>query len=171
MHLFLIKTYYKMFFLITHVLIGKYYPSLVTQFLIGCTCYMLSFLIIKDTIFDSDNFDQYKYYVLTLAAIDVTFIFCKTKSHVNAEKLSNKHVEPKPKIIKKENDPKTNNMYTVTLTSEINDFRIIHDSSLSDSNVKKSMFSTSDENTEDKKVDLKKLSETSTLDKLSEIPN
>ena len=79
-----------MFFLVTHILIGKYYPSLFTQFIIGCTCYILSFLIIKDVITDI-NFESCKYYVLALFAMDASFMIYKIKSN-NSQNIDNPQI-------------------------------------------------------------------------------
>ena len=67
-----------MFFSITSILIGKYYPSLITQFIIGCSCYILSFFIIKDVI-SNDCLDEYKYYILSLIIVDISFLVYNVK--------------------------------------------------------------------------------------------
>ena len=134
-----------MFFLITHILIGKYYPSLVTQFIIGCTCYILSFFIIKDII-DEESFNECKYYVLSLIIADVIFIVYKTKSRINISAIKQfpNHIVKENKVENFTTDLKTGSTHSVTLSSEINDFKITHDLSITDPNDENSMFSTSD---------------------------
>ena len=134
-----------MFFLITHIIIGKYYPSLFTQFIIGCSCYVLSFLILKDMI-SSETFDQYKYYAVSLVAVDTAFMVYKAQS-----KSTSKHTINQDEIIESDKKPentstdlRTNSLPSVTLSSEINDYKITHDLSTSDEN-NYDLFSTSDE--------------------------
>ncbi len=136
-----------MFFLITHLLIGKYYPSVITQFIIGCTCYILIFFIIKDII-NSDCIKQYKYYALSLIAVDASFIVYKTKCQMDSTKPIQPYqsVQLENKTENTSTDLKTGSIHSVTLSSELNDFRITHDLSLSDGDINNnSMFSTSDE--------------------------
>ncbi|XWV26061.1 hypothetical protein QJ857_gp1019 [Tupanvirus soda lake] len=152
-----------MFFLITHILIGKYYPSLITQFIIGCTCYILSFLIIKDII-SAQCFEQYKYYALSLIAVDTSFIIYKAKCSMNETKevqpFQTIEIENKPENTT--SDIRTGSLQSITLSSELNDFKITHDLSLSEPDNEDSMFSTSDEKSEEKEIDPAKLSATST---------
>ena len=146
--LFLINIYYKMFFLVTHILIGKYYPNLITQFIIGCSFYVISFLIIKD-ILTGCNYNQYKYYALALIVIDASFLIFKTKSKIDSQKPK-EATEAFDFIKKTDNttsDLKTGTIQSVSLSSEINDYRITHDLSLSDD--VSSIFS----NTEEKSVE------------------
>lgn len=156
MQLFLTKRYYKMFFLITHILIGKYYPSLMTQFIIGCTCYVLSFFIIKDII-NNEFFEQYKYYALFLIVVDTTFIIYETKCNMNEEKTIKKfqNIQMDKKFDNVSTDIKNENSFSITLSSEMEDFKITHDLSLSESENENLFFSNSDEKNE-KKIDIKK---------------
>lgn len=139
-----------MFFLITNIVIGKYYPNLVTQIIIGCTCYVLSFFIIKDVI-DNESFNEYKYYILSLIAADFVFIAYKAKNCVNANSTKQFHqnIMKENKIDNTTSEQKTGSMYSVSLSSEINDFRITHDLSFSESNEENSMFSSSNEKSND----------------------
>jgi hypothetical protein len=162
--LFLIKKYYKMFFLFTHMLIGKYYPSLITQFIIGCICYFLTFLIIRDII-NNNCIEQYKYYALLLIAVDTSFIIYKAKCQIDSTKMvqpyetdkSNNNNDNTTTDLKTGNfrtgSFQTASFHSVSLSSEINDFKITHDLSLSESNNDNTMFSTSDEKSAEKSVD------------------
>ena len=143
-----------MFFLIAHVLIGKYYPSLITQFIIGCTFYILTFFIIKDII-DADSIEQYKYYALSLIAIDASFIIYKSRCQTDTTKTVQPQqiIEPNNKIENITTDLKTGTLQSISLSSEINDYRITHDLSLSESGNDNSMFSTSDEKINNTKTD------------------
>lgn len=137
-----------MFFLITHILINKYYPSLVTQFIIGLSIFVVSFLIIKD-IFSDYSFDQYKYYVLILVAIDIVFLVYLVKFKNDPQKTT-KSTEAIEFIKKTENtstDLRTGTLRSVSLSSEINDYRVGHDFSVSDDG-KESIFSNSEESPE-----------------------
>lgn len=133
-----------MFFLITHILIGKYYPSLFTQFIIGCTFYVLSILIIKD-IFSGNCYEEYKYQALFLVAIDASFLLYKAKTTIHSKKTnkSPQFTEKETSIEQLSTDLKSGSIQSVTLSSEINDFKITHSISL-ESEEKNSMFSTSD---------------------------
>lgn len=154
---FLMEKYYRMFFLTTNILIGKYYPNLFTQFIIGCACYILSFLIIKDII-TLDNYKQYKYHVLCLIVIDTSYLIYLTnrKRHVQNINTQYEKIEPNQKLENISTDLKTGSMPSITLSSEINDVRITHDLSLSD-NQKNSIFSTSDEKPQEEDKPAEKL--------------
>lgn len=164
-----------MFFLITHILIGKYYSNIFTQFIIGCVLYVVSALIIHDIVSEK-TYQQYKYYALFLIAADTTFIIYKAKTSpktkekekikdgilenssdlknsTNSENIKNienmeniandsTNVENPKKLIA---SGRNENMQTLTLSSEIDDFKIVHDLSLSESDNKNSIFSTSNE--------------------------
>ena len=140
-----------MFFLMTYILIGKYYPKITTQFVIGCVCYILSFFIINDMI-ESETSDKYKGHIISLIAIDAGFLLYRYKyekktpvvisdinniNDINHDSIQNNV----PIVIKPRNDNKTTSIRDTTLSSEINDFRITHDSIFSETN---ELFSTSD---------------------------
>lgn len=130
------------------MLVGKYYPNLVTQFIIGCSFYVVSFLMVRD-ICTGCNFDQYKYYILSLIIIDASFLFFKTKSTITSQKNS-EPAEPFDFVKMTENissDLKTGSIQSISLSSEINDYKITHDISLSDNS---SIFSNSDEKISEK---------------------
>lgn len=139
-----------MFFLTTHILIGKYYPNLLTQFIIGCTFYIVSFFIIKDVISD-DCFDQYKYYIISLISADALFMLYKIKSyrdnqkHNKSESFAN-HAKPNNSTA---TDTKTTGIHSATLTSEMYDIKITHDLSTQDPNNENNIFSTSDEKSDE----------------------
>ncbi len=59
-----------MFFLMSHIIVNKYYPGISSQIIIGCICYILFFLIMSDLLSD-DICEQYRYYIYTVAIIDV----------------------------------------------------------------------------------------------------
>lgn len=136
-----------MFFLITNITIGKYYPNLFTQLVLGCICYIISFLFLKDFI-SCETYDKYKYYALCLIIIDSSYLFYKSKTK---EKIINNNNRNVPTV---KSEPETNtasdksfDLYSTT-SSEVNDFKINHDLSTSSDNL--DMFSTSDEK-DDKK--------------------
>lgn len=133
-----------MFFLITHILIGKYYPNLFTQFIIGCTFYILSFIIIKDII-TNNIYEQYKCYILPLVTIDIIFLIYKTKTNLESKKISQqfKITDRKDNIIHSSTDFSNR---SITLSSEINNFKIVHDNS--EQTDKNSIFSISDNESE-----------------------
>lgn len=159
--LFLMKKYYKMFFLITHILIGKYYPNLFTQFIIGCTFYVLTYLIIKDII-PNIYHNQYKNYAITLIIADASFMIFRAKKKIDSKKI-NKQEEFNENKEKEQitTDLKTGSIHSITLSSEINDYKITHELSLSDSDIKKSIFSTSDEKSDINKNNSSNLSNSS----------
>ena len=128
-----------MFFLTTHVLIGKYYPKLLTQFIIGCTCYIITFFVFNEVSPD-DFFDNAKYYILTFIILDASFMIYKIKSLRDAQRQRQfRSFDPYTKN-NKLNDPQNSN---ITLTSEIHDIKITHEQSQHD--IENQMFSTSDE--------------------------
>ena len=136
-----------MFFLTTQVLIGKYYQNVFTQFIIGCTFYMLTFLIIKDII-SNNSFNEHKYYILILIIIDASYMIYKIKSYRDNQKRA--QLETLPYTNKPNNqtiaDVKKINDQSVTLSSEIYGIKITHDLSIQDpNNEKNQMFSSSDE--------------------------
>ena len=115
-----------MFFLITHIFIGKYYPNVVTQFIIGCICYVVSFLIISDVI-SHETYEQYKYYGLSLIGIDTAYLIYIGKT----QKSNNTIVQTiQPKTLTRTvsqtttNTTTSNNVSNISLSSEINDYKI-----------------------------------------------
>lgn len=111
----------------THIFIGKHYPNIVTQFIIGCICYIVSFLIIRDII-SIETYEQYKYYGLSLISIDTAYL-------VYVGKTENKKIEiptiqqqkPTIDLTQKNTDitsTKSNGISTITLSSEINDYKV-----------------------------------------------
>lgn len=146
-----LRKYYKMFFLITNIFIDKYYPSIITQFVIGCVFYILLFFIIKDII-SVDYINNYKYYALILVIVDFIFIIYKAKTSYDNIQVSSTFIDINPVNAKSNISSKGNsgtNTNTV-LSSDKDDFKIVHDLSLS-SDFDNSMFSTS--NTTDKSTD------------------
>ena len=125
-----------MFFLLSHILVGKYYPNFLTQLIIGCSFYVISFFIVKGVL-SKTSIEQLKYLALSAVAIDATFIIFRKR-----KKISNTPTESYSDF---ESDPNAHNLYEPTIFSEINDFRVMHD--FSDTNIPtdNSMFSTSDE--------------------------
>lgn len=125
-----------MFFLLSHILVGKYYPNFLTQLIVGCSFYVISFFIFKG-ILSKTCIEQLKYLALSAAAIDVTFIIFRKRKKINSI--------PMESYSDFESDPNAHNLYEPTIFSEINDFRVMHD--FSDTNIAtdNSMFSTSDE--------------------------
>ena len=152
--LFLSEKYYKMFFLMTNLVVRKYYSRIVTQFIIGCTCYIVIFFIIKDLI--SENiYEKYKYYVLFLIIVDTMFLLYS----IRTSPIKQINTQPQEKFTVKtisENiisDTQNENTPNLTLSSEINDFKITHDITLSDTMNNTSLFSTSEsDNDPNKKV-------------------
>jgi hypothetical protein len=67
-----------MFFLLTNISIGKYYPDIMTQFILGVVCYAIVFFILKDFI-TAKNYEAYKYYLGTAIIIDTTFLLYQYK--------------------------------------------------------------------------------------------
>lgn len=163
-----------MFFLITNITIGKYYNHFLTQFIVGCVFYTITFFIIKDLI-SATTFEKYKYYFLSIVGIDVSYLVYKynttpkslhmLKKHIDVPTVSKQPTLPQSpiesKMEKVTNDLKceppskssTSNTYSdlsIDLSSEINDYKVSHDISSEESTA--SLFSTSDE--DDKKLDI-----------------
>lgn len=117
-----------MFFLIAHIFIGKYYPNVITQFIIGCICYVISFLIVRDII-SIETYEQYKYYGLAMISIDTAYLVYTGKSQ-NSKKTVKSIIEHKIPIVNTTQNTidvtstKSNSAPTVTLSSEINDYRV-----------------------------------------------
>jgi hypothetical protein len=115
---------------------------------------VLSFFIIKDII-SNNCFEQYKYQVLSLIAIDASFLMYKAKCKMGLQKINKmeKFIEQESESEQISSNLKTASIPSITLSSEINDFKITHDLSLSESENENSMFSTSDEKKLDNKND------------------
>lgn len=130
---------------------GKYYANLLTQFIIGCSCYILAFFIIKDII-GGTCFDEYKYYIMLLIAIDTCFIIYKAKCKIGSTKqiVENVEINFDTKAEQTTTDGGTANIHSGTLMSEINDFKITHDLTISDN--ESSIFSTSDEKSDENNI-------------------
>jgi hypothetical protein len=126
--------------------IYKYYPSMLTQFIIGCTCYVISFFIIKDII-SLSIYEKYKYHIMALLMIDTSFLLYK---HVYPKKNSkifgnNANVITSPtRISEVTSDIKTTSQQSISFVSEIDDFKITHDISSSDTDYELFSSSTSD---------------------------
>lgn len=67
-----------MLFLIINLTIGRYYPHIVTQFIIGCVMYIFLLFILSDYISGS-IYEKYKYHALLLLTFDVGFLIYKAK--------------------------------------------------------------------------------------------
>ena len=141
-----------MFFLLSHILVGKYFPNFLTQLIIGCSFYIISLYIVRD-ILSKTNIDQLKYLALSAAIIDVTFIIFRRRKKfdsVPAELCDNFESNPNPNA----RDP-----FESTILSEINDFKVVHDFCDTDVVTDNSMFSTSDEKPVEEKPVEEKLEE------------
>ena len=165
-----------MFFLITNITIGKYYNHFLTQFIVGCVFYTITFFIIKDLISNA-TFEKYKYYFLAVVGIDASYLVYKYNTTPKSLHMLKKNIEApivkqpiqsqnsspiESKIEKITNDPKceppskssTSNNYSdlsIDLSSELNDYRVTHDISSEESTA--SLFSMTDED-EDKQKNL-----------------
>ena len=137
-----------MFFLITHILINKHHPNLATQFIIGCTCYVVLFLIVQER-FGWDRIEPYKYYILALIAIDVSFLVYQTKIEMRSRRQVETHIMIEP-VGRTDTDsmisrsPTTCSLHSSTLSSEIDDYKISHDLDLTSDDAL-TMFSTSED--------------------------
>lgn len=139
-----------MFFLITHIITSKYYPSLLTQFIIGCSFYTVSFFILKD-ILTPEMINKYKYYVISLFAIDISYIYLKSKSGDNKIVSTKQYYYTDPINMTENNSTDfitIDNLNSSTLTSEINDYKVKHDLSLTETG--DSIFALSDEHHDNK---------------------
>lgn len=107
----------------THWVLAQYYPSLVTQIIIGCTCYIILLFAIKDFI---NDYDSLMYYALALVLLDVSFLISVIHKKQPVYHLSlqlNQNIQPDQ------------------IESSETDYRITHDLTLTDTNT--SIFSTS----------------------------
>ena len=133
-----------MFFLGTYILIDKYYPNLLIQFIVGCVCYIFAFFIIKDMI-SEDFFEEYKCYIVSLITIDAIFMIYKIKSFKDNQNKIYTLMNPLTKQDNLQND---------NLSSEINDYKITHESSGQETDNENHLFSTSEEKPENIKYNL-----------------
>lgn len=130
-----------MFFLIVHTITGKYYPNFLTQFILGCVCYIFFFFIIKDLITDF-NYDKYKYYIISLIMVDLILLVYLTRGAKKAS-LFNK-IENKNSTKIYYNRSQNNTLsYDLSEISDENDYKVTHD--LSSSENLYNIFSTTDE--------------------------
>lgn len=134
-----------MFFLLTNISIGKYYPDIMTQFILGVVCYAIVFFILKDFI-TVKNYEAYKYYLGTAIIIDTTFLLYQYKynsiktigdqnpiqsisidaSNTQKDPIQEEIIVP---LINKENINKSAIVteLDVSFSSDINDYKISHD--------------------------------------------
>jgi hypothetical protein len=115
-----------MFFLLTNTFINKYYPSLVTQLIISFVCYVLLILIIKDVI-QVDNISDCKYYIMIFIIVDGSYLLYfvnKTKKISSYQKFINK--DDKDEKIEDISDTKSTNLKSISLSSEMYDYKINH---------------------------------------------
>jgi len=147
------------------MIIGKYYPKFFTQFIIGCSCYVITFIILKDFI-SKRTYEKYKYYILSLIAVDISYLIYQAKTSGAKEKNTqqNKNITdaktPEQSTTDAASSALTGNQahtgsaQSVTLSSEVNDFRVTHDLSSSDNNY--SLFSSENEKSENEKSENEK---------------
>lgn len=138
--LFLRNQYYKMFFLITHLLINKYYPNIALQFLIGFAFYAASFVILKDL---ADTcYEDYKHCLYLIIGADIVLITHKSKMSTKTKnKLLHFPNQAMPSI--------TNPYSDVQVTSsDVNDLKLNHHFNIEESNV--SLFSPQDPSSKEK---------------------
>lgn len=120
-----------MFFLLTHTSINKYYPNPLIQIIVGCILYLITFFIIKD-VFDAKSsfYSKYKYYLLILITLDIVYIIYITKQIMDANQVDkntfDKSLINKNRAVSTENRSTTYSDLTLN-TSELDDFKIIHD--------------------------------------------
>ena len=138
----------------TNITVGKYYPSLFTQFIIGCILYIFSFFMITDII-SSDSYQKYKYYIFILIIVDAAFLIYLAKYYKTTINNSNTENKTDQAIVQENTTtdntsqkPNSNSLYSPSLSSEINDIKITHDISSSDLD-NYNLFSTSDEEKKD----------------------
>jgi len=144
-----------MFFLTVHFIVDKYYPQIFSQFIIGVVCYIITYLILSEFI-SVATYNEYKYYLGSLVSIDLAYLIYIAKYQKNVQSSNIYHQEPNvmipPKISEEPQKllPSINNKldalrmechsgnnkllsptYSVSASanSEINDFKITHDSS------------------------------------------
>lgn len=138
-----------MFFLLTNISIGKYYPDIMTQFILGVVCYAIVFFILKDFI-TVKNYEAYKYYLGTAIVIDTTFLLYQYKYNsiktigdknpiqsISIDASNTPYGAPKDPIqkeiiiplVNKENINKSavTTELDVSFSSDINDYKISHD--------------------------------------------
>ena len=137
----------------TNIAVSKYYQSLLTQFIIGCILYIITFFIITD-ITSNNTYQKYKYYICVLIIVDAAFLVYLTKMYNqnknNNENNNNNMQKMQSDKIATSDTQNTsqkrssNSMYSPSLTSEMNDIRITHDISSSDLD-NFNLFSTSEE--------------------------
>lgn len=133
-----------MFFLLTHIFIGKHYPKLLTQFIVGCILYIISITLLLD-ITNKVLYDNYKYYIYGLICIDtIYFIYVNKNTNKNneqntetilSEKQKNSESEKKKSesdgISHSQNKSKISESILIS-SSDINDYKIEHIANTSD---------------------------------------
>ncbi len=131
------EDYYKMFFLVTNIIIGKYYPSIITQFIFGIVCYSASFFILRDIITDN-LYEEYKYCLGSLIMVDSLFILYQYKyNSVKKNIEENDKQDPSPKnVVMNTTEPvpksSMSEKFDISFSSDINDYKITHDLSPDD---------------------------------------
>lgn len=119
-------------------------------------------MILKDLIMDT-TCEKYKYHAFFLFVIDASYLAYRSKMSKNdpINVTYAKNIEPYKKSESTSTDPRSNSVYSLSLSSEINDYKITHDLSTSDADTY-SLFSTS-ENSDKKIVPIDKKEEQASI--------
>lgn len=125
----------------SYIFVSKYYPNIISQIIVALTCYILLYLIFIDP--NGKCFNKYKYYLVIILMLEAFFIVMRLIKINQPNKIgASLHVEHMQNDSdKQKNIPNTSlDIHSTTLSSEINDYKIIHDTS-SDLTEEETIFS------------------------------
>jgi hypothetical protein len=116
--------------------IGKYYKSSLIQIIIGCSCYIISLLIISEFI-STAIYETYKYHIFILVLMDMCFMIYNIRySEKEVKDQTTYFVKPKEHI---ENSVTDNKSITLTLSSDHN-MKLTHEPTSSIDNKSYDLF-------------------------------
>lgn len=137
-----------MFFLITNLTVGEYYPKFFTQFIVGCVLYVIVLFMLNDMVSD-DLYDEYKYYIGALIVIDLAYLIYKAKFcevETEKEKESRKKSRASGDFNSETTELMTDTENGSIFSSDVNDYKITHDISSSETkNNEGDLFSSDNE--------------------------
>lgn len=129
-----------MFFLITNLSIGKYYPNIMAQFIFGIVCYAIFFFIAKDFI-SNKTYETYKYYVMVLIVVDTSFLLYRYKYDSGKKSVETAYESTDTTTKFSNNETMTGETKThlttdadISFSSDIDDYRVFHDLSVENEN-------------------------------------
>lgn len=136
-----------MFFLATNIIVGKYYPNFLVQFVIGCIAYIFVIVIVKDLMILPTP-EKYKYYILALLLVDAFYLVYRYQN----VKISDKKIDhdDAAKFKNKKSNQDVDSPQSISLSPEADDIKVVHDIMSSETDPY-SLFSASEKSLNERK--------------------